>query len=256
MRWWIALVVLGCSSAKRPAPLGNPDQPAASDASASDSADGETAAVGTQCTNGVDDDGDGLTDWLDPECTGPRDNDESSFGTGLLGDNNDTCRQDCWFDGNSGSGNDGCAFAGKCLSDTTDPACPYDPAAAADPAQCRLASAKCKNTCVPILPRGCDCVGCCEVFDPAGGLHAVKLKSTCTYGSLSDASKCPVCTPRVDCQNPCGECDVCIGRATAPTRCSDAGAATCPDGLTPCDVASPCPTGRYCLTGCCIQPPS
>ena len=35
-----------------------------------------------RCDNGKDDDGDGLVDGLDPECTGPYDNDESSFATG------------------------------------------------------------------------------------------------------------------------------------------------------------------------------
>ena len=44
----------------------------------------------------------------DAECTGASDNDEASFGTGIPGDNKDPCKQDCFFDGNSGSGDDGC----------------------------------------------------------------------------------------------------------------------------------------------------
>ena len=55
------------------------------------------------CDNGSDDDEDGLGDGLDPECTGPYDDDESSFATGSAGDNRESC-QDCYFDGNSGHG--------------------------------------------------------------------------------------------------------------------------------------------------------
>src|SRR5581483_2224621 len=35
----------------------------------------------TQCSDGIDNDGDGLIDYADPECVGPNDNDESSFAT-------------------------------------------------------------------------------------------------------------------------------------------------------------------------------
>src|SRR6185295_17575680 len=35
-----------------------------------------------RCDNGKDDDGDGLSDGFDPECTGPYDDDETSFSTG------------------------------------------------------------------------------------------------------------------------------------------------------------------------------
>src|SRR5688572_6561790 len=35
------------------------------------------------CDNGLDDDEDGLIDGLDPECTGPFDNDEGTFATGI-----------------------------------------------------------------------------------------------------------------------------------------------------------------------------
>ena len=85
----------------------------------------------TQCNDGIDNDGDGKIDLADPECVSPLDNDESSFATGIPGDNVDACKQDCFFDGNSGMGDDGCQWELKC-----DPAnigagaaasCPYDP---------------------------------------------------------------------------------------------------------------------------------
>jgi hypothetical protein len=43
------------------------------------------------------------------------DNDESSFATGIPGDNIDTVNQDCFFDGNSGGGDDGCDIHVCCL---------------------------------------------------------------------------------------------------------------------------------------------
>src|SRR4051812_43315620 len=41
----------------------------------------------SQCTDGIDNDGDGLIDGADPECSGPCDNDEGTFSTGIPGDN-------------------------------------------------------------------------------------------------------------------------------------------------------------------------
>ncbi|MBC8131754.1 MAG: hypothetical protein H7X95_02135, partial [Deltaproteobacteria bacterium] len=69
---------------------------------------------GAQCNNCVDDDRDGLIDTADPECVGSTDNDESTFGTGIPGDNSDACKQDGFFDGDSGMGNDGCEWNLKC----------------------------------------------------------------------------------------------------------------------------------------------
>src|SRR3954469_15231541 len=77
---------------------------------------------GTQCANCVDDDGDGKIDGFDPECTGPADNDEASFKTGIPGDNIDAPSQDCFFDGNSGSGDDGCNEHTCCLLQAPDKA--------------------------------------------------------------------------------------------------------------------------------------
>ncbi len=39
------------------------------------------------CDDGLDNDGEGLMDGVDPESTGPYDDDESSFATGIPGDN-------------------------------------------------------------------------------------------------------------------------------------------------------------------------
>ena len=76
---------------------------------------GECEAGNSACNDCIDNDGDGQIDGFDTECTGPADNDESSFATGIPGDNRDAVKQDCFFDGNSGAGNDGCDIH-VCLS--------------------------------------------------------------------------------------------------------------------------------------------
>jgi hypothetical protein len=68
------------------------------------------------CADGMDNDGDGTADGFDTECTGPNDDDEGSFATGISGDNMDPKWQDCFFDGNSGGGDDGCRYATECLT--------------------------------------------------------------------------------------------------------------------------------------------
>src|SRR5690606_10852040 len=68
------------------------------------------------CNNGIDDDGDGTIDGFDIECTGAIDDDEGSFATGIPGDNRDPKWQDCFFDGNSGHGDDRCQCPTECLT--------------------------------------------------------------------------------------------------------------------------------------------
>ncbi|HEV8244925.1 MAG TPA: hypothetical protein VGP93_04125, partial [Polyangiaceae bacterium] len=119
----------------------------------------------TACSNCIDDDGDGLIDSADPACTGALDNDESSFATGISGDNSDACKQDCFFDGNSGSGNDGCLWDLRCDPESpgsyAEKACPYDESYN----KCEdTQSDQCIANCQAFTPNGCDCFGCCSVY--------------------------------------------------------------------------------------------
>ncbi|HEY6081712.1 MAG TPA: hypothetical protein VIW29_23010, partial [Polyangiaceae bacterium] len=66
------------------------------------------------CGDCADNDGDGLVDALDPECLGPCDGDELGLSSGLDGNQAAICRQDCYFDGDSGPGNDGCTWSHAC----------------------------------------------------------------------------------------------------------------------------------------------
>lgn len=225
--------------------------------------DGSTS-VGTVCTNGADDDGDGLVDGFDPECTGAADNDESSFATGIPGDNRDPKWQDCFFDGNSGAGDDHCRYATGCLTgelSETDP-------------DCRVTQT-CIDFCRRLTPNGCDCFGCCRVELETGSTIAVTLSPTCSLSNATDPEACPRCEPSTQCSNECGECELCPGREEAdlPETCQPSEpqqppaapeetptapdepppSYTCDEGLQVCGTALPaCADGDYCSMGCCL----
>jgi hypothetical protein len=141
----------------------------------------------TQCSDGVDNDGDGDIDASDNECTGYLDDDESGFGTDIPGDNV-PCGEDCFFDGNSGSGNDGCEWDITC--DPLDPGhwsknvigkCDYVPGSDTSVPECDPdypQSADCLNFCLTITPNGCDCFGCCQVT-VGGDTKIIKLNFSC-----------------------------------------------------------------------------
>jgi len=61
------------------------------------------------CANCLDDDADGKIDSEDPYCLGPCDNTEDRLDLGIPGAGNAPCKRDCYFDKDSGAGNDGCA---------------------------------------------------------------------------------------------------------------------------------------------------
>lgn len=254
------------------------------------------------CSDGIDNDGDGQIDAADPECTGPCDDDEGSFASGIPGDNMDPCKQDCFFDGNSGSGDDKCEWDLRC--DPKSPganlakACPYNPSYKNCPT---TQAADCLTKCLPIVPNGCDCFGCCQIF-ANGQSFTVYLGSGPTC-STQTPQNCAPCTPVASCLNTCGECELCLGKTIAdlPLKCfipippKDAGVPA--DGSMPADGGVPkteagvpkydsstttpqdagttkkdggliylpvcggttkpcldnswCPTGYYCVTGCC-----
>ncbi len=259
-------------------------------------ADGAAAAGGTavdlakcqghiyQCGDLLDNDGDGLVDAEDPDCLGPCDNTEDSYYGGIPGQNNAPCRQDCYFDQDTGTGNDECYWNHQCdklavapdFPPSGDSKCAYDDSAKTSGtnqscAQLAQAQSKqCEDYCAPLTPNGCDCFGCCEL--PAGGGNFVWLGSTtggsgsCDLASVADPTKCKPCTPVPSCLNGCDECELCIGKSTLPDTCkptpdagTDAGQpGQCPTGKQPCGLPGqePCALGQYCITGCCIMAPT
>ena len=239
------------------------------------------------CSNGIDDDMDGVTDLADPECVSSWDNDEGSFATGISGDNRDDACQDCFFDGNSGSGNDGCYLPSSCLSMGN---------ASSGRGRCSSCEQtdQCKKFCKAYTPNGCDCFGCCTVRLANGSNVNVALGNGCNIDG-NTVTGCNTCVPNDSCRNECGKCELCPGKTVAdlPAECfqtpppadagtgNDAGTGTgedsgtppvddagttpppppppvyaCEDGATVCGAGLPaCPTGSACEFGCCVLIP-
>jgi hypothetical protein len=198
------------------------------------------------CGDCLDNDGDGLVDADDPDCLGPCDNTEDSYFGGIPGQNNAPCKMDCYFDQDTGPGNDDCYWDHKC--DPHEVAagyypehdlgvqCAYDPNANT-PGTSKTCdelynaqSATCGSYCGPLTPNGCDCFGCCEL--PAGSAKYVWLGSTlngvgtCDIASVGDPSKCQPCLPVKGCLNTCEHCELCLGKTTLPPDCFPDGGST------------------------------
>jgi hypothetical protein len=238
------------------------------------------------CGDLVDNDGDGLVDSQDPDCLGPCDNTEDSFYGGIPGQAGPPCKVDCYFDQDSGSGNDDCYWDHNCDPFEVDPnyypepdkgsGCGYDgpdqtvPPTGQTCSELNAAqSQQCYDYCGPLTPNGCDCFGCCEL--PAGSGAFVWLGSegatgdtVCTMADLDDPALCHPCTPVTACLNGCDPCEVCIGKPLPDPGCDPGsgggggggGGGTseqCPGGEQPCGLAGQelCPSSHYCLTGCC-----
>jgi hypothetical protein len=207
---------------------------------------------GPECNNCVDDDEDGFIDGADIQCSGPLDDREDSFATGIPGDNVDPVLQDCFFDGDSGEGNDGCVRPTCCLTEGETADCP--PPGPAD--DCSVSN-MCIEICGEATPPGCDCFGCCTLcngetcFDVAIGL----ANDDCTIDNLDDEEACPRCIKDEDCTG--GECEgddcvLCPGQTEEdlPDSCEGN---DCPGGETPCESSSDCGGDEYCSTGCCVN---
>jgi hypothetical protein len=221
-----------------------------------------------KCGNCMDDDGDGKIDSEDPDCLGPCDDDEKNLRTGLTVGNAMNCREDCYFDGDAGPGNDKCVWSHVCdtlsvapdYPPSGDKRCAFDPSKA--PAGTTCAGLKteqqpeCLSVCLPLVPNGCDCFGCCEL--PAGSNHYYFLGATapsgtgCELDAAGDPTNCPPCTPVPSCLNKCEPCENCVGRGADP-NCQKP--AACPSGQSACASSADCAYRHYCVTGCCVPPP-
>jgi hypothetical protein len=215
------------------------------------------------CSDGKDNDTDGVFDTFDPECVSAWDNDESSFATGISGDNRDDACQDCFFDGNSGSGDDGCRVPSSCLTTGM-------PTSGQGGCNSCTASTECTNFCRAYTPNGCDCFGCCAVQLGSNVTKNVLLGAGCNIDG-TNVTGCTECVPSVSCVNTCGRCELCPGKTAnmLPADCGtavggtpDAGVTpvptpTCDQGEARCGVGLPgCGVGEACSFGCCLPVPA
>ena len=227
------------------------------------------------CGDCIDNDGDGLTDSDDPECTGPCDNTEDSYFGGIPGGNNAPCREDCYFDQDTGSGNDQCYWSQDCDLLSVAPAyppsgdarCSYKPdtvvpGSGATCAELTAAqSPKCASYCGPITPNGCDSFGCCELPADSGKFvwigSSAQNVGTCDAAHLTDPSACHPCTPVTATLNKCDPCEVCVGRTAPLASCETPSTNRCPGTQAACGQPNEpaCDVDNYCITGCCAPAP-
>jgi hypothetical protein len=204
------------------------------------------------CSNQDDDDGDTFTDGFDPECTGPYDDDELTFATGMTKEGNPHCA-DCFFDSNAGSGDDGCSIPERCTQGTD----------TGGTGMCRTCTPdeKCMMKCLPRTPNGCDCFGCCQIEDGMQS-DAILLADTCSMTDLADPIKCPRCVLNLNydpvtsagpCFNPCERCELCAGKTVVDSDCGDGDVAhDCEGGAEVCGGTNVlCGELAWCIQGCC-----
>ena len=219
----------------------------------------------TQCSDCKDNDGDGLADGFDPECTGAADNREDSFATGLSGDNIDVGKQDCFFDGDSGEGNDGCSIHPCCLLGApTQADCPAElKPQQYDPADCTLdpnnsKDAMCIETCGAATPPGCDCFGCCTICNTDGVCRDIAIhpaiSPNCDVDVLTNPDLCKPCMKIEECSSECNinNCILCPGQTPDDLPASCQGNNVCPGGITSCDSSADCASNEFCNNGCCL----
>lgn len=223
-----------------------------------------------ECGDCLDNDGDDSIDSADANCFGPCDNNEAGFKGSIPGQNQAPCsHMDCYFDADSGSGNDGCYWSHSCDPSEPNPSqCIFDPDAPIPGSgmDCETAQQtqdqECEDYCMPLVPNGCDCFGCCEIIVSEEESYTVFLGTgddpgTCTLDDVADPDKCAPCIQVESCFNPCEHdiCEICIGEVVVPLDCGEPG---CPEGIESCDPAnnsSDCPDGMVCVTGCCYPTP-
>ncbi|MBW2457024.1 MAG: hypothetical protein JRI68_21090, partial [Deltaproteobacteria bacterium] len=161
-----------------------------------------------ECGDLVDNDIDGAIDYQDSDCLGPCDDTEDSYFGDIPGQTGPKCKLDCYFDQDSGSGNDDCYWDHVCDPLSVSPnyypepsngvTCEYaGPGHVVTPIGETCAnlvqaqSQDCLDYCLPLTPNGCDCFGCCELPAEGGdfvwlGSEGVDGTTVCTADKVTD----------------------------------------------------------------------
>jgi hypothetical protein len=229
-----------------------------------------------QCGDCIDNDGDHLTDSEDPDCTGPCDDTESSYGSGLPGSSAAPCKQGCYFVAQEkAASSDRCNWSQDCdplsvapdYPPSGDSNCVHKPGAVVpgSGATCDELSttqpSACLASCLPITPNGCDCFGCCELPADSGTfvwIGSIEQNAlSCDAAHVADPAACHPCTPVKSCFNACEPCEVCVGREAPAPNCATPGVGRCQGMAAACGQPGgpDCAAGYYCVTGCCEAVP-
>ncbi len=192
-----------------------------------------------ECGDLMDNDNDGKIDSFDPDCLGPCDNTEGSYFGGIPGQSGPKCAVDCYFDQDSGAGNDDCYWDHRCDPNEVSPGyypepeagamCAYDASysiknnyACAD-AQA-MQSDTCGDICGPLTPNGCDCFGCCVLPNANTpvwlGSEGANGNTVCTIAEVNNPAVCHPCVQVAACNNPCDLCEICIGKPEPDPSCN------------------------------------
>jgi hypothetical protein len=163
------------------------------------------AADFPECSDGLDNNVNSLIDLVDPYCKSADDDDESTFGSGIPGaDENPLSHLDCWYDSDSGTGNDDCDRHACCGIGS---ACPADLDPELFDSEACSNSQSCVDFCQPLAGVDCDCFGCCSLCVPGSATCRTvylnpAVSPTCTLDSLTDAASCRPCQIDPTCAGP------------------------------------------------------
>ncbi|MCL4754790.1 MAG: hypothetical protein KJ015_31845, partial [Myxococcales bacterium] len=247
------------------------------------------------CGDCLDNDNDCKVDSADPHCIGTCSDNEGGFKGEIPGQNNAACKMDCYFDADSGAGNDDCNWDHRCDPNAPNPqagdGCAYDPnfkfpgnKSCADYAGSQ--SAQCAGNmsqptvatgyCGPLVPNGCDCFGCCVFPQLNYGTvvaHGVTMNVGVYLGSSPNKQSpgtCDINDILAGNPDPANNCHKCVQVPSClntcgnceicvgkPTLPPECTEQTCPVGQQKCGLPGqqPCPAGSYCVTGCCAPVP-
>ena len=197
---------------------------------------------------------------------------EDTFADSIRDKNHGACIEDCYFDQDSGIGNDGCVWSHAC--DPLSVAPDYPPAGAtlrvrprreapARTATCarreRRSPTNARSTCGPLTPNGCDCFGCCAI---PGAATPVWLGSvdelgnpSCDAAHVADPTRCKPCTQVESCLNAARRASCASASEVPPRELPGDGPAAWLRNVHPMQLhvdsecLPACTSGRSCITG-------
>ena len=216
----------------------------------------------TQCSDGIDNDGDGKIDYADPECVGAARQRRELVRDRHPGRQRRRLQAGLLLRRQLGHGRRRLRVAAQVRSDEHERAVPVRPGvrpvSTRTSARCRRRSRRAASTTARSWSRTAATAS--AAASVPGAPTPIRLVATCTAEGLRQSRRSArACTQVTQCMTPCGHCDYCIGKDTLPADCTPdptaarptpARPATRPAGST-ASIRRMCPTDTGCVTGCC-----